>query len=414
MESTVPATEMFVDEMGRDDKIDWLKTGMLNGEVFDRSEVGSLFDVQEDTASSYLAEVRDELADAGFAVDTFFAEDRKQWELDAGPRDLRENMDAVLDGFDYLPSLDAFRHQEMAELNTKEQQARYIADVFTGADRELWNKRYEGKADELNMLYVSDPGFGTKFHDDAVWEGLLEVVAGRDIDGVVFNGDVVPWVPKRAYKTALDQMDSLGYDPEKEPNKMAQELIDVGNLARIIDDELVEGTGESKEEYAERIMDNMDFDLGKNAQKIVDSRDAINVARRKINGLKEVLGEDVELYFKPGEQTRFWKEDMYDYKKAEYSDLKEEVLEGLDKKIESFYTVLSDLRDIAEQATEAGFQEKLDDTFEDISDIDPLDVDLESYEPESEDEKRVYEDLVEEQAKLFEEAEQMRKYSRTR
>ncbi|MCJ7428760.1 MAG: hypothetical protein MUP66_00035 [Candidatus Nanohaloarchaeota archaeon QJJ-5] len=408
--------DMYLDEMDRQDKVDFIKLGLLDGQQYDRETVADQLDVHADTASSYLADATEAIEDAGFAVDADRSGGRKTWRLDADPTDYRENIDALVEQFDYDLGLEEFSETQMPELQSADQQARYIADMVTGAREALHNNKYSDKDDDVNLLYLSEPGFGTKFHNEDAWDALLEEVEGEDLDGVVFNGDAVAWVPKRYYKTASQHQDALGYLEDEDGEDEFNSLLQTHYIEKLVDDELtaqyLPEDEEQRQAQLREIADNVDqkLDSPEGYRKITDINDSLEFTRRRIQELQDVTDEDVPLFFKFGEGMDQWVEDMVDYKVSELSDALEERMEGLEQKIETYYDVLDQVQDTASRDLSSMIGA---DPFGE--DANPLDLDLDvegvNLDDHIEDD---YNKAIELQKDLTEMAEEMKQFIRSK
>lgn len=406
--------DMYLDEMDRQHTVDFIKLGLLDGEQYDRETLADQLGAHKDTVSTYLADATDDIESAGFDVRQERSNGQKTWELDADPVDYRENIDALVDQFDYDLGLDVFTETQMPELQSADQQARYIADVVTGAREALHNNKYSDKDDDLNLLYLSEPGFGTKFHNEDAWDALLDEVEGEDFDGVVFNGDSVAWVPKRYYKTASQNQDALGFLEDEDGEDEFNSLLQTHYIEKLVDDELtaqyLPEDEEQKQEQLRKIADNVDdkLDSPDGYRKITDIDDSLEFTRRRINELQEATEEDVPLYFKFGEGMDQWVEDMVDYKVSELSDALEDRMDGLEQKIDTYYDILGQVQDAASRDISSMIGE---DPFGDGAN--PLDLDLDeiNLEDHLEDD---YNKAIELQKDLTEMAEEMKQFIRSK
>ena len=406
--------DMYLDEMDRQDKVDFIKLGLLDGNEYDRATLADQLDVHEDTVSSYLADATADLEEAGFAVDANRYDGQKTWELDADPTDYRENIDALVDQLDYDLGIDEFSETQMPELQTADQQARFIADKVTGTTEALHNNKYSDKEDDLDLLYLSEPGFGTKFHNRDAWNALLEEVEGEDLDGVVFNGDAVAWVPKRYYKTASQHQDALGFLESEDGEEDFNSLLQTHYIEKLVDDELTEQylaeDEDKRQEQLREIADNVDqkLDSPDGFEKITDIDDSLEFTRRRIQELQDATDEEVPLYFKFGEGMDQWVEDMVDYKVSELSDALEDRMEGLEQKIETYYDILDQVQDAASRDLSSMIGE---DPFGE--DANPLDLDLEEVNIDDHIEDD-YNQAIELQKDLTEMAEEMKQFIRSK
>ncbi|MBT5022126.1 hypothetical protein HOK51_06575 [Candidatus Woesearchaeota archaeon] len=135
---------------------------------------------------------------------------------------------------------------------------------------------------EKKFLYLGELSLGTKIYDDRAMDGLVEFIKdqkiNKKIDGVIINGGILPYIPNYYGIQNSEEMRFLGNDKNKELSERSIEALN-GNLSK------------KDKEYITNFV----------AQKITNMGEAVDLSRREISKLNELL-TDIEIHYIQGEE----------------------------------------------------------------------------------------------------------------